>query len=464
MDIFRFFELHTFRLSRRENFGSDKIDRINTPRLNQTDPHILSPTTIGGIMPIRIPCSPDIVLADGVMNVLPIWRSALFQRLRSIRQFGHIAAVFLGGTHTRIEHMLGTFALAKEQTMRWYHEGRISMTEVVMICMFALLHDIGHYPFSHALEPILDIDHHANGIAIIRMLASELAECGVSAEALIAYMNEVDPLAAAVSHGILGFDKLDYLRRDAWHTGWGGFPETTAILSCTLPFEGKIVLRHRAAFEAERLAAFKISMYARLYQCSSIIYASRVVQKIYLRLEELGAVNRDKIALMTDAQLETVFGTTDDAIVSRLYETYRGVNEPPKTGVLFCRRGYGLFYHRNEDPNRIVVELENGEFEQLSRKATWKNALAIESRIAETLGTKTENIYLQPARSRKTYLVPETDLLNGNVVIPLSAVVNLDAYEQEAGRYQVIRVGTNDNKIFPGIGAGNAEIRKIILA
>src|SRR5258708_21647532 len=80
-----------------------------------------------------------------------------FQRLRYVRQLGLAFLVYPGATHTRFEHALGTYHLAR-RTLALLEEhpdfGSIDAADCSMIRVAALLHDIGHYPFSHALEEI----------------------------------------------------------------------------------------------------------------------------------------------------------------------------------------------------------------------------------------------------------------------------------------------------------------------
>src|SRR6185295_4879255 len=86
-------------------------------------------------------------------DALALIDSAPFQRLRYVRQLGHAFLVYPGATHTRFEHAIGTYHLAR-RTLSLLDErcelSGIPEEEIVLIRLAALLHDIGHYPFSHA--------------------------------------------------------------------------------------------------------------------------------------------------------------------------------------------------------------------------------------------------------------------------------------------------------------------------
>src|SRR3569832_2009622 len=85
-----------------------------------------------------------------------------FQRLRYVRQLGLAFLVYPGATHSRFEHALGTFHLAR-RTLALFEElddySAVGRDECALTRTAALLHDIGHYPFSHALEEIGAMDH-----------------------------------------------------------------------------------------------------------------------------------------------------------------------------------------------------------------------------------------------------------------------------------------------------------------
>ena len=150
-----------------------------------------------------------------------------FQRLRYVRQLGLAFLVYPGATHSRFEHALGTYHLARRALALL--DERSALTGIGretcdLVRVAALLHDIGHYPFSHALEEIGALHHEE----VARPLITE----GEVAEVLRAAMGpstpddvmalirgeSASPLQRLIS-GSLDLDKLDYLRRDAFMCG-----------------------------------------------------------------------------------------------------------------------------------------------------------------------------------------------------------------------------------------------------
>jgi len=154
------------------------------------------------------------------LDALAVVDTPAVQRLRYVRQLGHAFLVYPGATHSRFEHALGAYHLARRVLSQLEDAGevRLDPAERTRLRLAALLHDIGHYPFSHALEEA-GLPHHE--VLAARQLASgELAErltgLGTPAERLVPLIQgrAQEPLAGLVS-GSLDVDKLDYLSRDA---------------------------------------------------------------------------------------------------------------------------------------------------------------------------------------------------------------------------------------------------------
>jgi HD superfamily phosphohydrolase len=250
------------------------------------------------------------------------------------------------------------------------------------------------------------------------------------------------PLAEAVSHDLLGADKIDYLYRDAYHTGFGGAPEVKTILTHTRPFEGRIVLEKCALYEALQLAQFKYSMYWRIYERSKNAYARRLIQKLYERARILGVITEAALARMTDAQFENACESRDDEQLGYFYDIYHDLQPLPWTGLLACQKGYGRYHARASKTMRRVIEMDPAEFNALDAKVTWSNTAEHEARCAEIIGSDVRHVFIQPSRKARCYAVPSTTLLDGGKLYDLNDIVsqNRDALE----RIRFIRVGCND--------------------
>src|SRR5438034_1299739 len=165
-------------------------------------------------------------------EALAVVDTAAVQRLRYVRQLGHAFLVYPGATHSRFEHALGAYHLARRLLAQVEDAGdaRVEPADRVRLKLAALLHDIGHYPFSHALEEA-GLPHHE--VLAGRQLASDglaqrLAEpdtSPASGSRAVPWISGSSCSAGASSSASrcaspsLDVDKLDYLSRDAWMCG-----------------------------------------------------------------------------------------------------------------------------------------------------------------------------------------------------------------------------------------------------
>ena len=139
------------------------------------------------------------------------------QRLRYVRQVGLAHLVYPGATHSRFEHALGAFHLANRTLARLDEAGmldRIAPDEPEVVTAAALLHDIGHYPFSHALEEIGVLHHEAvaepmiTGGAVADILRNEIADDAPERICALMRGESESPLQGLLS-GSLDLDKTD---------------------------------------------------------------------------------------------------------------------------------------------------------------------------------------------------------------------------------------------------------------
>ncbi len=168
-------------------------------------------------------------------DFVPLVDAEEFQRLRDISQLGHVLLVYPGARHSRFEHALGVFHIAGKflkQLLKSPHPPEIDANDVRVLLAASLLHDIGHYPFSHLLEEMqmFFIDHETRGRHIIEDSSTEvhaaLLKAGIDSQRVA---NVIDYQTRAIPHrdtrlahilsGTLDPDKIDYLLRDARYCG-----------------------------------------------------------------------------------------------------------------------------------------------------------------------------------------------------------------------------------------------------
>jgi HD superfamily phosphohydrolase len=239
-----------------------------------------------------------------------------FQRLRYVRQLGLAFLVYPGATHSRFEHALGTYHLARRALALLEERGvltHISREACSTIRVAALLHDIGHYPFSHALEEIGALHHEE----VARPLVTE----GAVAAALRSAMgddapNEImalirgasdSPLRRLIS-GSLDLDKLDYLRRDAFMCGvpYGEIDVDRLLNSLTIVnVDGapEIGIVEKGLSALESLLFARYQMYRNVYWHHAVRSATAMYKRLVSDAVNAGSLDAQTLAAFTDEGL-----------------------------------------------------------------------------------------------------------------------------------------------------------------
>jgi len=242
-----------------------------------------------------------------------------FQRLRYVRQLGLAFLVYPGATHSRFEHALGTYHLAR-RTLTLFEDqddfASIGRDECMLTRIAALLHDIGHYPFSHALEEIGAMHHE--DVARPLICDGEVAEVlrrelGAEAPERIVSLirGESDsPLQGLIS-GSIDLDKLDYLRRDAFMCGVAyGEIDVDRLVNALVIVRDPETDAPRVGMIEKGLSALESLLFAR-YQMYRNVYWHHAVRSATAMYKRLVADALDAGAL--DAR--TLAGFTDEGIL-----------------------------------------------------------------------------------------------------------------------------------------------------
>ena len=239
-----------------------------------------------------------------------------FQRLRYVRQLGHAFLVYPGAAHSRFEHALGTYHLAGRALEGLRERGDLNGFtdgDALLIRLAALLHDIGHYPFSHALEESDWPSHEGLGATYIARnpLAAALAESGVpgGAPAIGAVMTGTSdhPLAGLVA-GSIDLDKIDYLKRDALMCGVPyGEIDVDRLLAClvVVEFEGRrrIGVLEKGLSALESLLFAKYQMYRNVYWHHAVRSATAMFKRLVSAAVREGAIAPASVGEATDDAL-----------------------------------------------------------------------------------------------------------------------------------------------------------------
>lgn len=232
-----------------------------------------------------------------------------YQRLRRIQQMALAQLVYPGAVHTRLHHSLGAYHLMCTAISELKDKGIVITDEEAQAAKAAiLLHDIGHGPFSHALENVIlkGVKHEDLSLLIMQALNSEKEEAlnGKLDLAIKIFTNQYPKkfLHQLIS-GQLDVDRLDYLSRDSFFTGVSeGVIGYQRILKMLTVHDNELVVEEKGITSVEKFLVSRRLMYWQVYMHKSVIAAENMLVKIIERAQWLLAQNDE--AIKTDSILD----------------------------------------------------------------------------------------------------------------------------------------------------------------
>jgi HD superfamily phosphohydrolase len=213
-----------------------------------------------------------------------------FQRLRRISQTGLLSLVFPGATHTRFHHAIGAMHLMFTALETLKLKGvKISSEEEKSSMLAILLHDIGHGPFSHALETLLMADWHHEKLSLLLMnkLNTELG--GELSMAIQMFRGKYHrKFFNQLISSQLDVDRLDYLKRDSFYTGVAeGNVNTQRIISMMNVSDDELVVDSKGIYSIENYLTARMFMYWQVYFHKTSAIAEHLLVKVLSRAKNL---------------------------------------------------------------------------------------------------------------------------------------------------------------------------------
>lgn len=222
-----------------------------------------------------------------------------FQRLRRIKQLGLTHLVYPGALHTRFHHATGAMHLMQEaiDVLR-SKEHEIGEEEARGALVAILLHDIGHGPFSHALEKALveDIDHEdISSIAMDRL--DESFQGQLRAGIRIFKGEHPHPFLHALVSSQLDMDRLDYLKRDSFYSGVSeGIVSSDRIIKMLDVHQDELVVEEKGIYSIEKFIVARRLMYWQVYLHKTVISAEHLLLQILKRAQKLAFEGKELFA------------------------------------------------------------------------------------------------------------------------------------------------------------------------
>ncbi len=213
-----------------------------------------------------------------------------YQRLRRIYQMALAQMVYPGAVHTRLHHSLGAYHLICLAINELKHKNiDITYEEEIAAKSAILLHDIGHGPFSHALEHILvpGVHHEEIGLQIMHKLNDEFGGRLSTAINIFTGQYSKQFLHQLIS-GQLDVDRMDYLTRDSFFTGVSeGVIGYDRILKMLAVHEGQLMIEEKGTYSVEKFLVARRQMYWQVYLHKTVLAAEKMIVKIIERAREI---------------------------------------------------------------------------------------------------------------------------------------------------------------------------------
>ena len=226
--------------------------------------------------------------------IFDIMEHRCFQRLRRISQTGLLSLIFPGATHTRFHHAIGAMHLMFNALEILKQKGvKISTEEEKGAMLAVLLHDVGHGPFSHALENILMDNWHHEKLSLLLMEQLNEEFSGELTIAIQMFQGKYHrKFFNQLISSQLDVDRLDYLKRDSFYTGVSeGNINTQRILSTLNVLDNELVLDEKGIYSIEHYLVARMFMYWQVYYHKAAVLAENLLIKIMNRAKTLVSQN-----------------------------------------------------------------------------------------------------------------------------------------------------------------------------
>ncbi|MFQ5940448.1 MAG: HD domain-containing protein [Nitrososphaerales archaeon] len=336
----------------------------------------------------------------------------VFQRLRRIRQLAGAHLTYPAAQHSRFEHSLGTMHLAGLAGNVLLKKGYIDEYKIQILRLAALMHDVGHGPFSHLFEEVMaersDVTHEDKGKKIMQQteIKDILGTYGFDAKSItmLSFGESKESFLNEIISGGFSADIMDYLQRDSYFTGveYGNIDAERMISS----FE---VHDNKLALDKAALYSFESMMISR-YEMFKAVYFHKTVRSAEVMLLR-AMILADEELHLTDASLENYLELTDDATLVRLTALQ------PKDYQLKLATKLARDY-RDRKLLKCVFEKILHKSDRIVRKVFSKRLLkSMSEEIASSADVDPNHIYVDASKAPSVPLTPTKEEPNAIVLV-----------------------------------------------
>jgi len=370
---------------------------------------------------------------------LAIIDNPIFQRLRRIRQLSGAHLTYPAAQHTRFEHSLGVMHIASQAGHALHEKEILKSDDIEILRLSGLLHDIGHGPFSHLFEEIIQekkISHEDFGKEIILKsdIGDSLSKNGFDKKLItkvafgdskFQYMNEI------VS-GALSADMMDYLLRDGYFTG-----AEHAKIDHKRITQSLDVHKKKLALERSALYSFESMMHSR-YQMFKAVYFHKTVRSAEVMLLEALRLSDDEFGF-TNFNVNEFVNLTDEYVLSTLISS--------KSSKLKCARQLAQDYQNRKLLKCVFERILTGRTNlKKTRTDELRTSISKKSKIDENEifvdSSVTPSIPLAPSKNESTSIILITNE-NGKSTAKEMPISQIPVVSAISGFMNILRIYTH---------------------
>lgn len=362
----------------------------------------------------------------------------IFQRLRRIRQLSGAHLTYPSAQHSRFEHSLGVMHIAGQAANALKERGLLNPDQVQNIRLAALLHDVGHGPFSHLFEEVLQekrkISHEEIGKDII--LKSEIGDILSKSEfdkkfiTKLAFGDAKYRFVNEIISGSLSADMMDYLQRDGYFTG-----AEHAKIDHQRIIQSLNVYKSRLALDRSALYSFE-SMVLSRYQMFKAVYFHKTVRSAEVMMLESIRLADAELGL-TSLNLDEYAKLTDEFVITKILSLATYDDE------LRRARQFAEDYQNRRLLKCVYEQLTNKKFtkyqeDKIRESIAKKSKVGLNEIFVDT--TTTSSLPLTPSKEKsKSIILVTEDSTKSVKEIPFSKIPVVSSI---AGSMNIIRIYT----------------------
>ena len=371
---------------------------------------------------------------------LSIIDNPIFQRLRRIRQLSGAHLTYPAAQHTRFEHSLGVMHIASQAGHALHEKGIVTSDDIEILRLSGLLHDIGHGPFSHLFEEIIQekkISHEDFGKEIILKsdIGDDLSKNGFNKKliAKVAFGDSKFQYLNEIVSGALSADMMDYLQRDGYFTGAEHAKIDHKRITQSLDIHKK-----KLALERSALYSFESMMHSR-YQMFKAVYFHKTVRAAEVMLLEALRLSDDEFGFST-FNLNEFVNLTDEYVLSSLLSS--------KSSKLKRARQFALDY-QNRKLLKCVFEriLTSRTILKKTRADELRTTISKKSKVPENEifvdSSVTPSIPLAPSKNESKSIILISNE-NGKSFAKEMPISEIPVVSSISGFMNILRIYTHE--------------------